>query len=45
MENILKEIKNKNEYLYKNIRRKINIYSLFEEQAINFEFDEISNYI
>ena len=45
LDNLLKEIKNKNEYLYKNIRRKININSLFEEQIINFAFDEISNYI
>ena len=41
----MNEIKKKNEYLYKNIRRKININAFFEEQAINFSFDEISNYI
>ena len=41
---ILEDIKKKNEYLFKNMRRKININSFFEEQAINLKYDKISNY-
>ena len=44
LENVLKKIKNKNEYLYKNIRRKININSFYEEQVLTSRIDKISNY-
>ena len=44
LENLLKKINNKNEYLFKNIRQKINIDCLFEEQIISLKIDKISKF-